>query len=195
MLDVGCAYGPFLSAAHDAGWNVFGTDISENAVEYVAETLQYKACKAAFPDIDTAKEFETEKFDALTMWYVIEHFQNLVPVLKKVNSLVKKGGIFAFSTPSASGVSAKFKKEKFFEQSPVDHYSLWQPELCSSILRKFGFKVEKIVSTGQHPERFPYYEKHEYKTKGFMYRLLSFYNSAAALGDTFEIYCVKVKDL
>ena len=195
VLDVGCAYGPFLSAAHDAGWNVFGTDISENAVEYVAETLQYKACKAAFPDIDTAKEFETEKFDALTMWYVIEHFQNLVPVLKKVNSLVKKGGIFAFSTPSASGVSAKFKKEKFFEQSPVDHYSLWQPELCSSILRKFGFKVEKIVSTGQHPERFPYYEKHEYKTKGFMYRLLSFYSSAAALGDTFEIYCVKVKDL
>ena len=195
VFDVGCAYGPFLSAAHDAGWNVFGTDISENAVEYVAETLQYKACKAAFPDIDTAKEFETEKFDALTMWYVIEHFQNLVPVLKKVNSLVKKGGIFAFSTPSASGVSAKFKKEKFFEQSPVDHYSLWQPELCSSILRKFGFKVEKIVSTGQHPERFPYYEKHEYKTKGFMYRLLSFYSSAAALGDTFEIYCVKVKDL
>jgi hypothetical protein len=67
--------------------------------------------------------------------------------------------------------------------------------LCNSILRKFGFKVEKIVSTGQHPERFPYYEKHEYKTKGFMYRLLSFYSSAAALGDTFEIYCVKVKDL
>ncbi len=195
VLDVGCAYGPFLSAAHDAGWNVFGTDISEEAVEYVAETLQYKACKAAFPDIDTAKEFETEKFDALTMWYVIEHFQNLAPVLKKVNSLLKKGGIFAFSTPSASGVSAKFNKEKFLTQSPVDHYSLWQPELCNSILRKFGFKVEKIVSTGQHPERFPYYEKHEYKTKGFMYRLLSFYSSAAALGDTFEIYCVKVKDL
>ncbi len=195
VLDVGCAYGPFLSAAHDAGWNVFGTDISEEAVEYVAETLQYKACKAAFPDIDTAKEFETEKFDALTMWFVIEHFQNLAPVLKKVNRLLKKGGIFAFSTPSASGVSAKFNKEKFLTQSPVDHYSLWQPELCNSILRKFGFKVEKIVSTGQHPERFPYYEKHEYKTKGFMYRLLSFYSSAAALGDTFEIYCVKVKDL
>ena len=195
VLDVGCAYGPFLSAAHDAGWNVFGTDISAEAVEYVAETLQYKACKAAFPDIDTAKEFETEKFDALTMWYVIEHFQNLAPVLKKVNRLLKKGGIFAFSTPSASGVSAKFNKEKFLTQSPVDHYSLWQPELCNSILRKFGFKVEKIVSTGQHPERFPYYEKHEYKTKGFMYRLLSFYSSAAALGDTFEIYCVKVKDL
>ena len=195
VLDVGCAYGPFLSAAHDAGWNVFGTDISAEAVEYVAGTLQYKASKAAFPDIDTAKEFETEKFDALTMWFVIEHFQNLAPVLKKVNSLLKKGGIFAFSTPSASGVSAKFNKEKFLTQSPVDHYSLWQPELCNSILGKFGFKVEKIVSTGQHPERFPYYEKHEFKPEGFMYRLLSLYSSAAALGDTFEIYCVKVKDL
>ncbi len=195
VLDVGCAYGPFLSAAHDAGWNVFGTDISAEAVKYVSETLKFKAFKAGFPDIDTAKAFETEKFDALTMWFVIEHFQNLVPVLTKVNALLKKGGIFAFSTPSASGVSARYKNEKFLTQSPSDHFSLWQPELCSSILKKFGFKVEKIVSTGQHPERFPYYEKHEFKPKGFMYRLLSFYSAAAALGDTFEIYCVKVKDL
>lgn len=194
ILDVGCAFGPFLSAAHDAGWNVFGTDISEEAVEYITETLKYKACKAAFPDIDTVKAFEMEKFDALSMWFVIEHFQNLVPILSKVNALLKKGGIFAFSTPSASGVSARFKKEKFLSESPVDHYSLWQPELCNSILGKFGFKVLKIVSTGQHPERFPYYEKHEFRPKGFMYRLLSLYSSAAALGDTFEIYCIKVKD-
>ena len=129
------------------------------------------------------------------MWFVIEHFQNLEPVLTKVNSLLKKGGIFAFSTPSASGVSAKFRKEQFLLNSPSDHYSLWQPELCNSILKKFGFKVIKIVSTGMHPERFPYYDKHEFEPKGFMYKLLSFYSSVASLGDTFEIYCIKEKDL
>ena len=29
VLDIGCAYGPFLSAANDKGWQVFGTDIAE----------------------------------------------------------------------------------------------------------------------------------------------------------------------
>ncbi|NLK47005.1 MAG: methyltransferase domain-containing protein [Treponema sp.] len=195
VLDVGCAYGPFLSAAYDAGWNVFGTDIAAEAVDYVAETLKYKVCRADFPKIDTKAAFGKNHFDALTMWFVIEHFQNLEPVLTKVNSLLKKGGIFAFSTPSASGVSAKFRKEQFLLNSPSDHYSLWQPELCNSILKKFGFKVIKIVSTGMHPERFPYYDKHEFEPKGFMYKLLSFYSSVASLGDTFEIYCIKEKDL
>ncbi len=195
VLDVGCAFGPFLSAASDAGWNVYGTDISKEAVEYVAETLKYKAFKADFLDFDVKAAFETEQFNALTMWFVIEHFQNLEPILKKVNSLLKKGGVFAFSTPSASGVSAKFKKEHFLRQSPVDHYTLWQPELCASILAKFGFKVVKIVSTGQHPERFPYYDRHNFKAKGLIYRILSIYSSVAALGDTFEVYCVKEKDL
>ena len=46
------------------------------------------------------------------MWYVIEHFQDLKSVLTKVNELLKKDGIFAFSTPSAEGVSAKSYKQK-----------------------------------------------------------------------------------
>ena len=35
VLDVGCAFGPFMDAANDAGWQVFGTDISAEAVSYV----------------------------------------------------------------------------------------------------------------------------------------------------------------
>ena len=33
VLDVGCAFGPYLDAANDAGWQVFGTDISKEAVD------------------------------------------------------------------------------------------------------------------------------------------------------------------
>ena len=71
VLDVGCAFGPFMDAANDAGWQVFGTDISAEAVSYVQEKLHYPATCAAFPAFDAAAEFGINEFDAVTMWYVI----------------------------------------------------------------------------------------------------------------------------
>ncbi len=185
ILDVGCALGPFLDAANDSGWQVFGIDVSQDAVSHVTNKLHYPAVCAAFPDSSISEQFGIDRFDALTMWYVIEHFQDLDSVLSAVSSLVKKGGVFAFSTPSASGVSAKYHSEKFFEQSPSDHYTLWEPSRAASILKKYGFSVKKIVSTGIHPERFPESkQKYSASTLAFMSKLFK-------LGDTFEIYCKK----
>ncbi|HAH62831.1 MAG TPA: acylneuraminate cytidylyltransferase [Treponema sp.] len=192
VLDVGCAYGPFLSAAADDGWQVFGTDISPEAVSYVQSKLLFPAACASFPDFDAALEFGVQRFDAVTMWYVIEHFRDLAPVLKLVSSLVKEGGVFAFSTPSAEGVSAKMRTETFYAQSPADHYTLWEPSKADSILRKFGFTVVKIISTGHHPERFPQVEKHGWKKDSPLYKMYEYKSRVFHLGDTFEVYCRKL---
>jgi spore coat polysaccharide biosynthesis protein SpsF (cytidylyltransferase family)/2-polyprenyl-3-methyl-5-hydroxy-6-metoxy-1,4-benzoquinol methylase/spore coat polysaccharide biosynthesis predicted glycosyltransferase SpsG len=189
VLDIGCAYGPFLSAAADDGWQVFGTDISQDAVSYVQTKLLFPAACASFPDFDAAGEFGMQQFDAVTMWYVIEHFRNLAPVLRSVSSLVKEGGIFAFSTPSGEGVSAKMRTDMFFAQSPADHYTIWEPSAAGSVLKKFGFEVVKIVSTGHHPERFPQVEKHGWKKGSPMYRMYEYKSRMLHLGDTFEVYC------
>lgn len=185
ILDVGCALGPFLDAANDSGWQVFGIDVSQDAVSHVTNELHYPAVCASFPDAGIREQFGIDRFDALTMWYVIEHFQDLDSVLSAVSSLVKKGGVFAFSTPSASGVSARYNTEKFFEQSPADHYTLWEPRRAASILKKYGFSVRKIVSTGIHPERFPA------DRQKFSASTLSLASRLFKLGDTFEIYCRK----
>lgn len=192
VLDIGCAYGPFLSAAADDGWQVFGTDISSDAVSYVQSKLLFPAACASFPDFDAALEFGVQRFDAVTMWYVIEHFRDLAPVLRLVSSLVKEGGIFAFATPSAEGVSARMRTETFYSQSPADHYTLWEPSKTDSILRKFGFTVVKAISTGHHPERFPRVEKHGWKKDSPMYKIYEYRSRAFHLGDTFEVYCRKL---
>lgn len=193
ILDIGCAYGPFLSAVNDCGWKAFGTDISDEAVEYVKNSLNFNAVQSSFPDFDSKKAFGVEKFNAVSMWFVIEHFKELKSVLQKVSDLLPVGGIFAFSTPSASGVSAVFNTKTFYEQSPTDHFTLWQPETAPLILEQFGFKVVKIVSTGIHPERFPFYRKHKIKQGSFVFRMLKLYSKISKLGDTFEVYCVKEK--
>ena len=192
LFDIGCAYGPFLAAASDSGFNSFGTDISDDAVSYVQQKLKYPAVCSAFPDIDTAEEFGIAQFDVVTMWYVIEHFKDLGSVLRKVSALVKKSGIFAFSTPSGQGISAVSDKDHFYQISPTDHYTIWEPSRADSILRQFGFKVERIVSTGHHPERFPSIKKSGAKPGSLKWKLAEAQSHAKRLGDTVEIYCKKI---
>ena len=192
LLDIGCAYGPFLSAAADSSFNPFGTDIAEDAVSYVQQTLKYPAVCSAFPEIDTAGEFGITQFDVVTMWYVIEHFKDLGKVLRKVSTLVRKGGVFAFSTPSGEGISAVSDKDHFYEISPTDHYTIWEPSKADSILRIFGFRVEKIVSTGHHPERFPSIKKSGAQKGSLKWKMVDAISHAKRLGDTVEIYCRKI---
>ncbi|MCR5189368.1 MAG: methyltransferase domain-containing protein [Treponema sp.] len=193
ILDIGCAYGPFLSAANDFKLNPFGTDISEDAITYVQNKLKYPATVSAFPQLDTEKEFGIPQFDIVTMWYVIEHFKDLDSVLSKISRIVKFDGVFAFSTPSGEGVSAKSDIDHFYSISPSDHYSIWEPTKADKILRKYGFRVEKIVSTGHHPERFPSIKKSGAKAGSLKWKLIDKYSHINGLGDTMEIYCKKFK--
>lgn len=191
VLDIGCAYGPFLSAAADSKLNPYGTDISEDAVSYVQNELHYPASVSSFPDIDVSSEFGIHKFDVVTMWYVIEHFKNLDAVLRKVSDIVKKDGIFAFSTPSGEGISAKSNVNHFYEISPTDHYTIWEPTKAKKILKNYGFEIVKIVSTGHHPERFPIVQEREYKPGSLQWKLIEKESHLKKLGDTVEIYCRK----
>ncbi len=193
ILDIGCAYGPFLQAARESHFTAYGTDISQDAIYYVNNELSLIGATAGFPDFSVQKAFGNQSpknntFGAVTMWYVIEHFQNLDSVLKKVNELLDFGGVFAFSTPNALGISRKVNKKQFFAQSPYDHFSIWDYKSAKKNLKKYGFSVKKIVTTGIHKKRFPLF--------------LSFFPDVfiraiakiLRLGDTFEVYCIKIKD-
>ncbi|UTC58314.1 methyltransferase domain-containing protein [Treponema sp. OMZ 305] len=207
ILDVGCAYGPFLAAAKESGWNPVGTDISAEAVHYVCKMLQLPACQAPFPVLPARFPFTVEKtfteqhnqslsiplesggFSAVTMWFVIEHFQDLNSVLQKVSDLLIGGGIFAFSTPALSGVTGRWNRRLFFAQSPTDHYTIWDRRQAKKQLERYGFTVKKIVSIGHHPERFPHAAK--IKKGGFRWNILMLVSKLFKLGDSMELYAVK----
>lgn len=188
VLDIGCAYGPFLAAAAQSGWRCYGTDISEDAVTYVRDSLGFQAVTAAYPALDT-DALGSKSFGAVTMWFVIEHFEDLDAVLSKTAELLPKGGIFAFGTPAGHGVSMTYTPDKFYAQSPADHYSIWDKKSCKKILSKYGFRVVKIVSTGHHAERFPL--KKQAAAGSLKFKALTALSRMRHLGDTFEVYCVK----
>ena len=154
LLDVGCAYGPFLSTAKSRGYDVFGVDIAESAIDYVHDILGIPSACSDMSSFDPGI-FGREKFDVVTMWYVIEHFPNLGAVLERIRGFLKPGGVFAFSTPNRAGISGRSKRRGFLEASPRDHFTILSPDITSRILSRFGFEVIEIRVTGHHPERFP----------------------------------------
>ena len=52
VLDVGCAYGPFLAALDDAGLSGFGLDISAAAVAHVRKNLGFPALRTGFEEVE-----------------------------------------------------------------------------------------------------------------------------------------------
>jgi 2-polyprenyl-3-methyl-5-hydroxy-6-metoxy-1,4-benzoquinol methylase len=50
LLDIGCAYGPFLAAAKEEGFSPMGIDPAEDAVNYVQQKLAIPATQGFFPE-------------------------------------------------------------------------------------------------------------------------------------------------
>jgi SAM-dependent methyltransferase len=186
LLDIGCAYGPFLAAARNGGFSPMGIDASGDAVRYVRENLGIPAGQGFFPDPSLA--LEDERFDAVSLWYVIEHFEDPAGALEEINRILKPGGVLALATPSFSGISRRRSPGRFLEKSPPDHWTIWTPRGCGRILAQFGFKLKKRIVTGHHPERFPPLgEKFPGPALDILYGISRLFR----LGDTFEVYAVK----
>ena len=65
-----------------------------------------------------------------------------------------------------------------------------------SILKKYGFEVVKVVSTGHHPERFPCIKnsQKEVSKDSLKWKFVEKYSKLFNLGDTVEFYCVKTRN-
>jgi len=190
VLDVGCAYGPFLAAARTRGQEPYGLDAAEDAAAYVRRELGIPAASGDFLDPAVAAAFGGP-FDVLSLWYVIEHFDDTDKALRNAAALLRPGGILAFSTPSGEGASARFDRSGFFRRSPDDHFTIWEPSKTRAILRAYGFRVEHIRITGHHPERIPPFRRLLSKGGPVSRGLGMAVSRSLGLGDTFEVYAVR----
>lgn len=186
LLDVGCAYGPFMQAAAEKGWDVWGCELCNEAANYVKKNLKLSVHQCAFEDFPE----EGLKYDVISLWYVIEHFENLHLIMEKINRLLASNGILAFSTPNGGGWSRIKSLKNFLTASPEDHFTILTPWGVKKMLRRYGFKVKKIKITGIHPERI-WDHCDVSQVKPWLYRFLCRLFQILGWGDTFEVYAEK----
>jgi SAM-dependent methyltransferase len=145
LLDVGCGTGLFLAVARRRGWCVTGVDGSVEATRHARERFGL--------EVETG-DFETltdrgERFDAVTMWDIVEHARDPVRLLASAAGALAPGGVVGLSTPNqrsildlvagalyrVSGGRAVTALEKFYVDQ---HFLYFDPTTLTGALGRAG---------------------------------------------------------
>ena len=103
LLDVGCATGDFLQEAKDFGYFSEGLELSH----WSAEITRKKGIVVYEDRLEQLAQKFQGKYDIITMWGVIEHFQNPLTEMTYINKLLKPGGILAIWTGNVNGLMSR----------------------------------------------------------------------------------------
>lgn len=143
MLDVGAATGYFLSIAKKRGWRVSGVEIGSDA----ARAGQKKGL-----DIKTgtiAGLPGEKKFDAITMFDVIEHVPDPRTDLVKAKQLLKDKGALVIITPDSGSFYARLLGKHWHLIVPPEHVTLFNKKSLSDLLSETGFEILEIKRPGK----------------------------------------------
>jgi len=143
MLDVGCGPGLFLIEAKKRGWEVYGTEFTDQQISYLEE----KGIKTTKGKL-TPTSFDKESFDVIISSEVIEHINNPVEEMTLFHSFLRKGGITYITTPNFNSIERYLLKGKYNIIEYPEHLCYYTPKTIDLLLTSCGFKKLKIKTTG-----------------------------------------------
>ena len=137
LLDIGCGAGFFLNIAKERGWNCHGMEILLEYIKYAQENLALQHIR--LESLDEPLSYDKNVFDVITLWDLIEHLRNPLNSLKKINHIMKPGGLLVMWTPNVK--NAIFLKEKWTGYKILQHFYFFSGYSLKNILEKAGFKI------------------------------------------------------
>lgn len=102
LLDVGAGTGDFLITAQDAGFEVTGVEPNEKA-----RGLAKEKGMELWPTLD---KLAVQKFQAITLWHVLEHLPNLQEQVSNLVELLEDDGVLVIAVPNFKSWDAQHYK-------------------------------------------------------------------------------------
>ena len=137
LLDVGCAVGYFLAAAKRAGFEAEGLERSGWAAR---EARQRFSVHVPTGDIFSITG-GSQRFEAITLWHMLEHARDPAAVLRAVRDLLAEGGKVFIELPNYRSVDAKGYGTEWTGWDLPYHLWHFTPESLSTLLTACGFNV------------------------------------------------------
>lgn len=148
VLDVGCAYGFFLSEVPDS-WEKYGLEISKFAY---SKAVNINPGATIRNGILKPSIFTRQKFDLITFWDVIEHLDKPKEVMALAYNKLKRGGKLALSTGDVDSIFSKVQRANWHLYTPPQHLSFFSPITIKKLLKSVGFRK---ISVSHPPAYYP----------------------------------------
>jgi 2-polyprenyl-3-methyl-5-hydroxy-6-metoxy-1,4-benzoquinol methylase len=137
LLDYGCGTGELITYFKRHSWNVEGVEPSAAA--------RQKAIDLSRSQIHSdLSEIKGKKFDAITLWHVIEHVHELNATLIKLSDLLEKDGKLFIAVPNPDSYDAKKYKEVWAGYDVPRHLWHFDKESMKKLLTKNGLRLIDI---------------------------------------------------
>lgn len=145
VLDCACGIGYGSEILAKKAKKVIGVDIDEKTIRYAKKHYQHQNIEFIQQDLFKV-DYPPETFDIVVSVETLEHVKDCTPYLKKVYSMLKKGGIAVLSTPML-----RYKDGKPYVTNPF-HENEMPREVFLSIIRGIFDDAEFFA---QHQADFP----------------------------------------
>lgn len=143
ILDIGAGYGFFLEIAKERGWEVFGTEITQNAVE-ICRSKGIQMFEGPLHQIN----FDNLQFDVVVSIEVLEHINTPKEFVGKINDLLRPGGLFYLSTPNFDAALRYYLGNKYDVIEYPNHLCYYTKKTLALLMENHGFETLNIRTTG-----------------------------------------------
>ncbi len=144
IVDVGCSRGDFVAAATAAGFEAEGVEPAPHIAA---------AARAAGRKVHTglleAQHFDDGRFDAVSLFEVVEHLRSPLELLQECRRILRPGGIMLISTGNAASWTARAMKARwdyFQTQKDAGHISFFNLQSMGLLAERAGFELAEVTT-------------------------------------------------
>ena len=135
LLDIGAGTGDFLKQAKNEGWKVTGIEPSPDA--------RRKASEKGIDLFQNIDSVSTQKFDAITMWHVLEHVPDLQYQIEWLKYHLNEKGVLFVAVPNFNSLDAKHYKNFWAAWDVPRHLHHFSTKSIKILFEAHGFILEE----------------------------------------------------
>jgi len=143
LLDIGCGNGEYLNMAKQFGWDAYGIELNEKAVN-VARSIGLQVKKESAEKTG----YKTCFFDIVRMWNVLEHLISPKKALSEVVRILKKGGYILTYTPNFNSIDKKYFGEYWASLEVPRHLHFFSIKSLKFYFNQVGLVLERVMYPG-----------------------------------------------
>ena len=136
ILDIGAGTGDFLLEAKNQNWDILGIEPNDKAKGIALG----KGIKFG----DTIERLESNSFDVITMWHVLEHVPDVEHQVAELKRLLKPSGTIIIAVPNFKSYDANHYKEFWAAYDVPRHLWHFSKTAIEKLFDKQNMNLEDI---------------------------------------------------